>query len=84
LIRFNIWFNLVVFMMGLYLWMHLFLMDNGFNPILLVGNLARSGQAMHEIFLATKKVYLKCILGLVWSLLMNMGLGHMGFKVGLG
>ena len=49
----------------------------------LMGNSARSGEAMHEIFWAAKKVYLECILGLIWSLLMNMGLGHIRFKVGL-
>jgi len=26
------------------------LMDDGFDPILLVGNSTRSGQAMHDIF----------------------------------
>jgi hypothetical protein len=31
------------------------LMDNGFGPILLVGNLARSGQTMHEMFLDSKE-----------------------------
>jgi hypothetical protein len=34
-------------------------------------------------FWATKKAYLECILGLVLSLVMNIGLGHMGSKVGL-
>jgi len=34
-------------------------------------------------FWAAKKVYLECILGVAWSLLMNIGLGYMGFKVGL-
>ena len=34
-------------------------------------------------FRVAKKVYLECLLGLVWSLLMNIGLGHMGSKVGL-
>jgi len=55
-------------------------MDDGFNLIFLVHNSVRSGQAMHVML---KKVYLECILGLVLSLLTNMGLGHMGFKVGL-
>jgi len=30
-------------------------MDDGFGPILLVGNLAKSGQVMHEIFLRSKE-----------------------------
>jgi len=47
------------------------LMDDGFDPILLMGNSARSGQVMHGMFWAAKKVYLECILGLIWSLLMN-------------
>jgi hypothetical protein len=38
---------------------------------------------MH-VMLVAKKVYLNCILGLIWSLLMNMDLGHMGSKVDLG
>jgi hypothetical protein len=59
-------------------------MDDEFDPILLVDNSARSGQAMHEILWVVRKVYLKCNLGLVWSLLMNMGLGLLEFKVGLG
>jgi len=43
-------------------------LDDGFGPILLVGNLIRSRQAMHEMFFWTaKKVYLECILGLIWS-----------------
>ena len=37
-----------------------------------------------KCFWVAKKVYLKCILGLVWSLLMNISLGHKGFKVDLG
>jgi len=35
-------------------------------------------------FWAAEKAYLECILGLIWSLLMNMSLGHIGSKVGLG
>ena len=60
------------------------LIDDGFSLILLVGNSTRSRQAMHGMFWAAKEVYLECILGLIWSLLMKMGLGHMGSKVGLG
>jgi len=32
-------------------------MDDGFNPILLVGNSARSGQVIHEIFLGSKESF---------------------------
>jgi hypothetical protein len=31
------------------------LMDDRFNPILLVGSLAKCGQAMHEIYLGCKE-----------------------------
>jgi hypothetical protein len=30
-------------------------MDDGFGPILLVGNSARSGQTMHKMFLGSKE-----------------------------
>jgi len=36
---------------------------------------------MHEIFWVSNKVYLESILGLVWSILMNMGLGYMSPKL---
>jgi len=34
------------------------LINDRYDPILLVGNSARSGQAMHDSVLAVKKVYL--------------------------
>jgi len=36
------------------------------------------------MFLGNKKAYSKCILGLVLSLLMNIGLDRIDSKVGLG
>jgi hypothetical protein len=60
------------------------LIHDWFSPILLVVNSAKSIQVMHGIFLAAEKAYLECILGLIWSLLINMSLGHIGSKVGLG
>jgi hypothetical protein len=59
------------------------LMDDGFDLILLIGNSAISRQVIYESFWAAKIVYLECILGSIWSLLMNMGLSHIGSKVGL-
>ena len=57
------------------------LLDDGFNPILLVGNLVRLCQCIHEMFLGINKVYLECILGLILFILMNMSLGNIRFKV---
>ena len=58
-------------------------MGDGFNPILLVVNSAKLGQTIHEIFFAAEKVYLECILDLIWFILINTSLSHIRSKVGL-
>jgi hypothetical protein len=39
------------------------LMDDGFDPIILMGNSTKSGQAMHEMFLDSKESLFKVYLG---------------------
>jgi hypothetical protein len=87
LIRFNIWFSLGFFMKGFHIRMHSvklrFLWMMGSTQFFWWVIQRDEDRLWMGCFWATKKAYLECILGLVLSLVMNIGLGHMGSKVGL-
>jgi hypothetical protein len=59
-------------------------MDDRFSPILLVGNSARSGQAMHEIFLGSKESLFRVYFGCGLVPINEYWFGPHGVQIGLG
>jgi len=60
------------------------LMDDGFNSILLVGNSARSGQVIHEIFLDSKESFFLVYFEFDLTPINEYGFRPQRSKVGLG
>jgi hypothetical protein len=82
------WFSLGFFMMGFYPGMHSvrlrFLWMTSSAQFFLWIIRPNQDRLCIKCFETEKKVYLEFIFGLIWSLLMNMSLGHKRSKVSLG